>query len=109
MIKMGSWSQEGVPAGTFRFLSFGCGLPPNPVRHPWKHARGSGFCVRFSEIYLVSAAQPPAFKSQTLADRPSHDSRTTGVCQISGVIRNLNLFLMTKLTLMVTLNNPHDT
>src|SRR6218665_2666245 len=28
----GSWSQEGVPAGTSRFLSFGCGLLPNPVR-----------------------------------------------------------------------------
>src|SRR6218665_3024597 len=53
----GFWSQEGVPAGAARFLSFGCGLPPNPVRHPWKHVRGSGFYVRFSETYLASRPQ----------------------------------------------------
>src|SRR6218665_643090 len=67
----GSWSQEGVPAGTTRFLSFGCGFPPNPVRHPWKHVRGSEFCVRFSEIYLASTCRRPSFnghaQSQTVA------------------------------------------
>src|SRR6218665_3319683 len=66
----GSWSQEGVPAGSTRFLSFGCGLPPNPDRHPWKHVRGSEFCVRFSEIYLASTRRRPSFdghaRSQTV-------------------------------------------
>ena len=37
-----------------------------------------------------------------------HDSRTTGVCQILGVIRSLNLSLMTKLTRILTLNDTRD-
>src|SRR6218665_1794523 len=75
LLGLGSWSQEGVPAGTTRFPSFGCGLPPNPVRHPWKHVRGSGFCVRFSEIYLASTRRRPVLTvmpghKQSQWDRP---------------------------------------
>ena len=58
-----------------RFFSFGCGLPPNPVCHPWKHVLGFGFCVRFSEIYLASARWRPSLTitpghKQAQWDRP---------------------------------------
>jgi len=51
-----------------------------------------------------------AFELQILVDRQSLDSRTTSVCQIFYVIQssNLNLCPMIQLTLMLTLNDPHD-
>jgi len=37
------------------------------------------------------------------------DSRTTALCKMLGVILSLNLCLMTKLILMLTLTDPHNT
>src|SRR6218665_64814 len=102
----GSCSQEGVPAGSTRFLSFGCGLPPNPIRHPWKHVRGSEFCVRFIEIYLASTRRRPSFnghaRSQTLAMGQAAIKRGAIVAgiKITGSLRpgeNKGLTIVTRL------------
>jgi len=51
---MSTGDQKGVFAGTTRFLSFGRGHPPNPVRHSWHQVGGPGYSIRLFEIYLAS-------------------------------------------------------
>jgi len=63
------------------------------------------FLKRFL-IWLWLAAHQVAFESQILVDCQSRDSRTTCVCKIVGVILSWNLYVMTKLTLVLTLNDP---
>src|SRR6218665_2413624 len=58
-------------------------------------------------IYLLAVTSGPTVGPQILGDRPSRGFRTTGMCQILGVIRSLNLCLMTKLTLILTLNDAY--